>query len=111
MKKLLCLLFLTVGIAVFSVFTQSSAKEHTEGDMDEPAWLTESDTIADMVNHPAFADFGAHLLPRPQDAQSDLPLREVGRLMPWHSHVQPPVVLQAVNRMIADSSAGKTVLV
>lgn len=109
MKKLLCLIFLAVGTAIFSVPVASSAKGSMEDDMNEPTWLTESDTIADMVNHPAFAGFGAHLIPRPQDAQSDLPLREVGRLMPWHSHVQPPVVLQAVNRMIADSSAGKTV--
>ncbi|WP_298032344.1 hypothetical protein [uncultured Desulfovibrio sp.] len=50
--------------------------------MDKPARLTESDTIADMVNHPAFAGFGAHLVPRSQDAHSRLPLSEVGRLMP-----------------------------
>lgn len=77
--------------------------------MDEPVWLTESDTIADMVNHPAFAGFGAHLIPRPQDAQSDLPLREVGRLMPWHSHVRPGIVTAALNRMIDDAMTGKAV--
>lgn len=49
--------------------------------MDEAARLAASDTIADMVRHPAFAGFGEHLVPRPQDAQSGLPLREVGRLM------------------------------
>lgn len=77
--------------------------------MGERSCLTETDTIADMVNHPVFSGFGEHLVPRPQDAQSGLPLREVGRLMPWHSHVRPPVVQQAVNRMIADISAGKKV--
>lgn len=77
--------------------------------MDEPVWLTEADTIADMVNHPAFAGFGVPLVPRPQDAQSDLPLREVGRLMPWHSHVRPDMVTTALNRMIDDATTGKTV--
>lgn len=77
--------------------------------MDEPVWLTEADTVADMVNHPAFAGFGVHLVPRPQDAQSDLPLREVGRLMPWHSHVRPDMVTTALNRMIDDATTGKTV--
>lgn len=77
--------------------------------MDEPVWLTEADTVADMVNHPAFAGFGVHLVPRPQDAQSDLPLREVGRLMPWHSHVRPDMVMTALNRMIDDATTGKTV--
>lgn len=109
MKKPFCLLVLTVWTAIFFASAMSSARGNTEGDMNEPTWLTESDTIADMVNHPAFTGFGEHLIPRPQDAQSRLPLSEVGRLMPWHSHVQPHIVLQAVNHMIADISAGKTV--
>ena len=109
MKKLLCLLVLTVGTATFSVPVASVTKGHTEGDMDAPVWLTESDTSADMVNHPAFAGFGVHLLPRPQDAQSDLPLREVGRLMPWHSHIRPDMVTAALNRMLGDAMTGKPV--
>lgn len=71
--------------------------------------LTDSDRVRDMVNHPAFAGFGEHLVPRPQDAQSPLPLRHVGRLMPWHGHVRSDVVLKALNRMIADISTGRTV--
>ncbi len=77
--------------------------------MGAPALLAESDTIADMVQHPAFAGFGAHLLPRPQDAHLDLTLRDVGRLMPWHSHVRPSVVVQALNSLIASSCARKTI--
>lgn len=77
--------------------------------MGKPVWLTESDTIADMVNHPAFAGFGMHLVPRPQDSQSDLPLREVRQLMPWHSQVRPDLVTAALNRMIGDVMIGKTV--
>lgn len=71
--------------------------------------LTENNTIADLANHPAFGDFGAHLLPRMQDAQSALPLAQVGRLMPWHGHVEPEVVLDAVNRLIDDSLAGRPI--
>ena len=77
--------------------------------MGKPVWLMESDTIADMVNHPAFAGFGMHLVPRPQDSQSDLPLREVRQLMPWHSQVRPDLVTAALNRMIGDVMIGKTV--
>lgn len=109
MKKLLCLLFLAVGAMIFFASTVCFARGDAEGDMNEPTWLTESDTIADMVNHPAFAGFGAHLVPRPQDAHSRLPLSEVGRLMPWHSHVQPDIVTAALNRMIDDAMTGKTV--
>ena len=55
MMKFLCLFFLLIGTTVFSASTAYSAKGSMEEDMDEPAWLTESDTVADMVNHPAFA--------------------------------------------------------
>lgn len=109
MKKRLRHLFLAVGTTIFLASVVSSARGNTEDDMGEYARLTEEDTVADMVNHPALAGFGDHLVPRPEDAQSNLPLREVGRLMPWHSHVRPHVVLQAVNRMIADVFAGKKV--
>ncbi len=73
------------------------------------ASLKESDRVRDMVNHPAFAGFGEHLVPHPGDAQSDLPLREVGQLMPWHNHVRPGMVVAALNRMIDDAMTGKTV--
>lgn len=109
MKKPLHILFSAVGITTFFALAVPYAGGHTEGDMAEHTRLTESDTVSDMVNHPAFTGFGEHLVPRQQDAQSSLPLREVSRLMPWHSHVQPHIVLQAVNRMIADISAGETV--
>lgn len=109
MMKFVCFFFLLVGITIFFASAAYPARGSMEGDMDEPVWLTESDTIADMVNHPAFAGFGAHLIPRPQDAQSDLPLREVGRLMPWHSHVRPGIVTAALKRMINDAMTGKAV--
>lgn len=80
-----------------------------EDGMNANRHLTDSDQVRDMVHHPAFVEFGEHLLPRPQDAQSSLPLRDVGRLMPWHGHVRSDVVLKALNRMIADIFAGQSV--
>ena len=71
-------------------------------------YLCEDNTIGDMVNHPVLATFGRHLLPGTREPM-DLPLRHVGRLMPWHSHVQPRVVLDAVNCIIADEASGKRV--
>lgn len=109
MKKLLRLFFLLSGLTLAATAVALSGIQHAEGGMDKNAGLTDSDRIRDMVNHPAFAGFGEHLLPRPQDAQNDMPLREVGGLMPWHSHVRPQVVLEAVNRLIHDVSDGLTV--
>lgn len=108
MKKFLCLIFFLLGTTALSALGAQTAGSLETG-MNKPALLTQANTLADMVKHPAFAAFGTHLLPRPRDVQSDLPLRDVGRLMPWHSHVQPSVVTAALNRMIDDAMAGKTV--
>lgn len=96
-------------LALVSIITGASWVGATEDVMNASRLLTDSDKVRDMVNHPAFAGFGEHLVPRPQDAQSGLQLRDVGRLMPWHGNVQPDVVVSALNRMIADVLAGQTV--
>jgi acetyl esterase/lipase len=72
--------------------------------------LTPGGTILDLLNHPAFAGFGRLLLPW-DDRRYDtsLPLRSVDSLLPYHSHVDPAVVVSALNRMIDDASAGRTI--
>lgn len=36
-------------------------------------------------------------------------LRDIGTLLPYHTHVNPDVVVSSLNRMIDDATAGKTV--
>lgn len=72
--------------------------------------LTGDASIGDMLRHPAFSGFGRLMLPwdeRPVDEA--LPLREVGTLLPYHSHVNPGTVVSALNHMIDDASAGRTI--
>ena len=72
--------------------------------------LTADDTISDLLNHPAFAGFGRLLLPwddRPFD--SSLRLRNIGSLLPYHTHVNAAPVVGALNHMIDDVNSGKTI--
>ena len=72
--------------------------------------LTADDTISDLLNHPAFAGFGRLLLPwddRPYD--SSLRLRNIGSLLPYHTHVNPAPVVGALNHMIDEVNSGRTV--
>lgn len=72
--------------------------------------LTTANSIRDLVNHPAFAGFGELLLPRDDNSRYyDTPLRNVGSLMPYHGHVEPAVVVGALNHMIDEVSAGQTI--
>ena len=72
--------------------------------------ITTDDSVRHMVNHPAFKGFGRYLLPRdngPSDYER--PLNRVGSLMPYHEHVDPNIVVGAINHMIDEINNGKTI--
>lgn len=63
--------------------------------------------LQDLLRHPAFAGHARLLLPRDDRPYDEtLPLRQIGSLLPYHSHVDPRVVVEALNRMIDDSRRG-----
>ena len=72
--------------------------------------LATNDYVRDIVSHPAFQHFGELLLPWDDNTRYyDTRLRDVGSLMPYHSHVNPDVVVDALNRMIDEVDSGKRV--
>jgi len=116
--ELLLMLFLTSYIAVATV-SSGGAKNKIiyaagNGNIEnqtQMGHLTTNDYIRDLVNHPAFKGFGELILPRDDDDTSyyNTPLHQVGSLMPYHSQVNPDIVVGALNRMIHEVSAGKTI--
>jgi acetyl esterase/lipase len=74
------------------------------------AHLRLDDSVDDMLAHPVFAGCCRLLLPW-GDRRDDraVPLRSIRSLLPYHSHVDPGVVVSALNRMIDDASAGRTI--
>ena len=74
------------------------------------AHLSHSNTLGDVLSHPAFAGFGRLILPwdgRAYDA--NMPLDRIGSLLPYHSNVVPDVVTGALNRMIDDAARGQRI--
>jgi acetyl esterase/lipase len=68
------------------------------------------DTVGDLMKHPAFAGFSRLLLPGDaRRVDTTMRLRDIGSLLPYHTHVDPAVVVSSLNRMIDDVSAGRTV--
>jgi len=72
--------------------------------------LTTHDTVRHIVTHPAFEGFGRHLLPRDNlENYYNTKLSNVGLLLPYHSHVDPDIVVSAINHMIDEINDGKTI--
>ena len=72
--------------------------------------LTIGTSIRDMLSHSAFGGFGRLILPWDVRAyDGSMRLSDIGSLLPYHSHVNPDDVVTALNRMIDDTSNGKTV--
>lgn len=72
--------------------------------------LTADTSLGDVLRHPAFSGFGQLLLPwddRPVEA--GMRLGEVAALLPYHSHIEPAVVVSGLNRLVDDARAGKRV--
>jgi acetyl esterase/lipase len=72
--------------------------------------LSANSRIRDILNHPAFSGFGRQILPwddRPYD--ENMPLADIGSLLPYHTQVRPETVVGSLNRMIDDVGKGRTV--
>jgi acetyl esterase/lipase len=80
------------------------------GEQSRATHLRLDGSVGDVLEHPAFAGFGRLLLPW-DDRRYDhaLPLRSIGSLLPYHEHVDPGVVVTALNRMVDDASVGRTI--
>ena len=68
--------------------------------------LTVENSISDLLAHPGLQDFASHMLPRAEDAKSSLRLKDIGRLMPWHSHIRPREIVDSLNRLVDDVARG-----
>lgn len=72
--------------------------------------LTGNDSVADLLKHPAFAGFAQLILPGGRSAVDlELPLRSMGTLLPYHTHVETADVLAGLNRMVDDVASGRPV--
>lgn len=74
------------------------------------AHLTTNDYVRDIVNHPAFVGFGELLLSRDNNSSYyNIPLSNMGSLIPYHGNVRPDVIVGSVNYMIDEVNKGKTI--
>lgn len=98
-------------LVIFSLCTNIHGNEKSLEQMHKtPSHLTTENSIREVIAHPAFHDFGNHLLPWEDNSRyMTSKLKDVASLMPYHSNVRPEVVVGALNYMIDQVTEGNRI--
>lgn len=108
-KPLLMSRLILLGLATVFMFQLSVNSALAEDTMNS-YHLKNDDTIQSLLDHPAFKDFGRHLLTRDGDvSRPDMPLSQIHSLLPYHGFVDVDTALAALNHIIDDAAAGKNI--
>lgn len=76
----------------------------------KPKHLEPESRLVELLKHPAFAGYARLLLPRDDHTYDEnMRISDINSLLPYHSNVDPDVVVSALNRMIDDRAAGRAV--
>jgi acetyl esterase/lipase len=88
----------------------SSQTAQKQNDRTQAAHLRADDDIGNLLSHRAFAGFARLTLPWDDRVYDEtMPISDMSRLLPYHTHVNPEIVVSGLNRMIDDVAEGKTV--
>ena len=88
---------------------ESSNRGRSEDGKESYAHVSTSNTVRDIVDHPAFQGFGQFILPLELGYDADMPLTRVGSLLPYHSNVKPDEVVHSINTMIDEVNDDQTI--
>lgn len=93
-----------------STAARTGSEAMTDASNSSGTFLTIDNTIGDLIEQPAFGDFGPLMVPR-EDWQRylDMPLSDMGMLMPYHGQINAEDSVDAVNRLIKEVDAGEQI--
>lgn len=81
-----------------------------ESSIIEDKHLTINDTIGDLLRHPAFQGFEKHIMPRnDREYEENMPIYDIGMLLPYHNHIDLEAVVTSLNRMIDDIKTNRKI--
>ena len=68
--------------------------------------ITPNTPLGQVISHPAFAGFGQFLFPIQWGYETQMPVGQAGRLLPYHSGVTAEEIVDTVNAMVDRVNAG-----
>jgi acetyl esterase/lipase len=84
--------------------------DNWKGKMETYNHLTVNNYVIDIVKHPTLRGFGELLLPYDNNSgYYNTILSNIGLLMPYHSYIDPEIIVGALNHMIDEADSGRTI--
>lgn len=110
-------MLLSVSVAIFSVIASCSSTSSRDdlldelqpgkgNDMEKYSHLTTDNTVADVVENPAFKGFGQYILPLEWGYDPGMKLKDIPSLLPYHNYVDARRAVGYINEMIDMVSRG-----
>lgn len=65
--------------------------------------------VKDIINNKAFSGYGRLLFPVDYPISGNLPLDQIGTLMPYHNYINTDKTVEIVNTMLEKRAAGETI--
>ena len=65
--------------------------------------------VKDVINDPAFEDYGRLIFPVDMSIDNDLELQDVEEILPWYSEVNPERTVEIVNYMKNQAESGNQI--
>ena len=108
LKWMMLTLILVLPLMLMAYNRKVEKKASDSGERKMTASFTSRSTIGEIINHPAFKGFGRFLFPlQGETYDRDMPLSQVGKLLPYHENIVPDSAATLLNRMLLRVEAGE----
>ncbi len=97
------------GEADEMTYEKDQKDEINEKDKNQNEGFSADTKIQDVINDPAFEDYGRLIFPADRSIGSELTLKDTGSILPWYSYVNPDRTVEIVNYMKEQASAGEQI--
>ncbi len=71
--------------------------------------VTAQTKVTDVINHPAFKEYGRLLFPVDYSISENLTLDQIESLMPYHNYINTDKTVEIVNTMLEKAANGETI--
>lgn len=84
-------------------------EDNTDATVGGEAMFTGDTKVWDVINDPAFGDYGRLIFPADKSINENLTLKDVGNILTWYSYVSPAKTVEIANYLKEQAASGEQI--